>query len=235
MNRILKWGRGFFLANALTIVPIFLLTQFDSVVEDLNPSTTLSYSEEENIESIVIVEKELDDLIVAEKVTESDAYVRYNEIIEKSEQIRIQKDKKYNELMKLRYEKVLKEKAKKLKAKTQSISRGGYKTIYVTATAYTSSCRGCLGITKTGHSVRSTIKYKGHFIIAVDPRIIPLNSLVKVYPKDREPFIAYAIDTGGLIKGHKIDFLISTNNSNVAFDFGIQEDVKVEIVREGEN
>lgn len=235
MNRILKWGKGLILANALTIVPIFFFLQIDNVVEDLEPSTTLSYNEEGNTESIVLLEKELDDYIVAEKVTELNAYVRYNEFTNNSEEIRINRDKRYNELMKLRYEKYLKEKIDKQKTKTQSISRGGYETIYVTATAYISYCYKCQAITKTGYNVKNTIKYKGLSIIAVDPRIIPLNSVVKVYPNDREPFFAYCLDTGGKIKGNKIDYLISTNNTDKAFDFGIQENVKVEIVREGEN
>lgn len=75
--------------------------------------------------------------------------------------------------------------------------------------------------------------YKGLRIIAVDPNVIPLYSIVKVYPKDRQPFYAYAMDTGGAIKGHKIDFLISVNNTDEAYNFGVQKNVKIEILREG--
>jgi 3D (Asp-Asp-Asp) domain-containing protein len=104
------------------------------------------------------------------------------------------------------------------------------KTIYVSASAYVSFCsEGCSGVTATGVNVQNSITYKGKNIIAVDPSVIPLNSLVKVYPKDRPPFFAYAMDTGGGIKGNKIDFLISTNNTSEAIAFGRQSDVKVEI------
>jgi 3D (Asp-Asp-Asp) domain-containing protein len=108
------------------------------------------------------------------------------------------------------------------------------RTVYVTATAYTSFCdTGCIGKTATGVDVSNKTTYEGVKIIAVDPSIIPLHSLVKVYPKDREPFYAYAKDTGGDIQGHRIDFLISVSNTGKAYDFGKQQNVKVEILREG--
>lgn len=105
------------------------------------------------------------------------------------------------------------------------------KSVYVKATAYTSYCdTGCIGVTATGHDVSNTVYYQGVHIIAVDPKVIPLGSKVKVYFKDRDPVIAYAIDTGGDIKGNRIDFLISTNNTDVAFDFGTQDNVRVDIL-----
>lgn len=118
-----------------------------------------------------------------------------------------------------------------------TVSRGQNKvkrTVYVTATAYTSFCKeGCIGKTATGVNVRKNVTYNGLRIIAVDPDVIPLHSIVKVYPKDRPPFYAYAMDTGGAIKGHKIDFLISVNNTDEAYNFGVQKNVKIEILREG--
>lgn len=118
-----------------------------------------------------------------------------------------------------------------------TVSRGQNKvkrTIYVTATAYTSFCiEGCVGKTVTGVDVSESVIYKGLRIIAVDPNVIPLYSIVKVYPKDRQPFYAYAMDTGGGIDGYEIDFLISVNDADKAYSFGIQKDVKIEILREG--
>jgi 3D (Asp-Asp-Asp) domain-containing protein len=116
------------------------------------------------------------------------------------------------------------------------VSRGQenvHRSLYVSATAYTSYCNtGCTGITATGENVQNSITYNGARIIAVDPSVIPLHSLVKVYPKDRPPFYAYAKDTGGAIKGNKIDYLISINDRQAANAFGRQT-VKVEIIREG--
>lgn len=105
------------------------------------------------------------------------------------------------------------------------------KVVYAVVTAYIS--KGSNGITKTGIDVRNSITYKGCRIIAVDPSFIPLHSFVKVYPKDRAAFYAYTEDTGGFIKGNKVDFLISLNNVNEAIKFGLQRDVKIEIIKFG--
>jgi uncharacterized protein YabE (DUF348 family) len=77
------------------------------------------------------------------------------------------------------------------------------KEFYVTATAYTPFCNGCSGITATGINLRTNSDLK---LIAVDPSVIKLGSKVWV-----EGY-GYAIagDTGGAIKGNKIDVLFST-------------------------
>lgn len=120
-----------------------------------------------------------------------------------------------------------------------SVSRGQQlvkRIINVTATAYISFCdTGCTGITATGVNVQNGTNYNGHRIIAVDPKVIPLHSFVKVYPNDREPFYAYAKDTGGHIQGNRIDYLISVNDTKPAFKFGRQKNIKVEIIHEGKN
>ncbi|MGX9132987.1 LysM peptidoglycan-binding domain-containing protein [Rummeliibacillus sp. JY-2-4R] len=78
------------------------------------------------------------------------------------------------------------------------------KTMTVTATAYTANCAGCSGVTATGINVKSNPNAK---VIAVDPRIIPLGSKVWVEGYGT----AIAGDTGGAIKGHKIDLLMANN------------------------
>ncbi|WP_349773562.1 3D domain-containing protein [Rummeliibacillus stabekisii] len=75
------------------------------------------------------------------------------------------------------------------------------KSMYVTATAYTDRCEGCSGITAIGINLRKN-PYKK--VIAVDKRIIPLNSIVYVNGYG----LAIAGDTGGAIKGKKIDVFI---------------------------
>ncbi len=60
-------------------------------------------------------------------------------------------------------------------------------------------------------------------IIAVDPDIIPLYSIVEI--ENLEAFIA--LDTGGLIKGNRIDILF--NSKREAMEFGKQE-LKVRII-----
>lgn len=84
--------------------------------------------------------------------------------------------------------------------------------IEVEATFYTATCEGCIGITKTGDDVRQTIYAEGHRVIAVDPNIIPLRSIVQVSLSDGSEFTAIASDTGGAIKGNRIDVLVKTVN-----------------------
>ena len=73
-----------------------------------------------------------------------------------------------------------------------------FKTIKVRATAYTAYCAGCSGITATGINLK---KNKNLKVIAVDPRVIPLGSKVWVEGYGD----AIAGDTGGAIKGNRID------------------------------
>lgn len=61
------------------------------------------------------------------------------------------------------------------------------------------------------------IRVKNLKICAVDPEVIPLYSIVEI--KDMGAFVA--LDTGGAIKGNRIDILFSSKEE--ALDFGIQE------------
>ena len=84
----------------------------------------------------------------------------------------------------------------------------------VVATYYTALCStGCTGITKTGIDVRNSITYNGKGIVAVDPKVIPLGSTVIIGNRE---YIAG--DTGGDIKGNRIDILVKTKQE--ARNFG---------------
>ncbi|MGN7388803.1 ubiquitin-like domain-containing protein [Sporosarcina sp. SAFN-015] len=137
-------------------------------------------------------------------------------------------------------EKVIKEPQKKIvavgskvvvasaynKKSNVAVSRGssaapsGGKEFYVTATAYTAHCNGCTGKTATGIDLRANPNLK---VIAVDPSVIPLGSKVWV-----EGY-GYAIagDTGGAIKGKKIDLHVPTKSA--AYNFG-RRTVKVKVI-----
>lgn len=80
------------------------------------------------------------------------------------------------------------------------------KTIKMSATAYTATCKGCSGITKTGLNLRKNPSLK---VIAVDPKIIPLGSKVWVEGYG----IAVAGDIGSAIKGNKIDLFMSKKST----------------------
>jgi 3D (Asp-Asp-Asp) domain-containing protein len=96
-------------------------------------------------------------------------------------------------------------------------------------TFYVANCYGCSGITKSGIDVRNTIYYKGMRVIAADPRVIKLNSIVKIQTKT-ESYIAYVADTGGRIKGHILDVLVSSRSE--AFRLG-RQNATVTILKEG--
>ncbi|HTV73467.1 MAG TPA: 3D domain-containing protein [Candidatus Acidoferrales bacterium] len=78
------------------------------------------------------------------------------------------------------------------------------------ATAYTASCDGCSGITAMGYRA-------GHGIVAVDPRVIPLGT--HLFIPGYGPAIAG--DTGGAIKGSRID--LGFNSFSDALQFGRRE------------
>ncbi|HLS66764.1 MAG TPA: ubiquitin-like domain-containing protein [Pseudogracilibacillus sp.] len=72
------------------------------------------------------------------------------------------------------------------------------KQMTVVATAYTASCSGCSGVTATGINLNKNPNMK---VISVDPSVIPLGSRVWVEGYGE----AIAGDTGGAIKGNRID------------------------------
>jgi len=92
--------------------------------------------------------------------------------------------------------------------------------VTVEATAYTAECEGCIGITKTGVDLNANPDAK---VIAVDPSIIPLGS--KVYVEGYG--YATAEDTGGAIKGNRIDVFVPEQND--AIQWG-RKQVKVTII-----
>ncbi|WP_059170720.1 LysM peptidoglycan-binding and 3D domain-containing protein [Bacillus sp. FJAT-27445] len=94
------------------------------------------------------------------------------------------------------------------------------KELVVTATAYTASCEGCIGITATGIDLKNN---PGAKVIAVDPSVIPLGSKVHVEGYGT----AVAGDTGGAIEGNKIDVFIPSKDA--ALKWG-RKSVKVTIL-----
>ena len=90
----------------------------------------------------------------------------------------------------------------------------------VTATAYTAYCEGCSGKTAIGIDLRANPNQK---VIAVDPNVIPLGSKVWVEGYGQ----AVAGDTGGAIKGNKIDVFIPSYDQAMAWG---RKTVKVKIL-----
>src|SRR5699024_9581102 len=96
----------------------------------------------------------------------------------------------------------------------------GGKTLTMTATAYSINCAGCngKGITSTGINLRTTPK-----VIAVDPNVIPLGTKVWVEGYGN----AIAGDTGGAIKGNRID--VHVPSSAEAAKYGMKK-VQVKVL-----
>ncbi|MFL6517415.1 MAG: 3D domain-containing protein, partial [Bacillus sp. (in: firmicutes)] len=113
-----------------------------------------------------------------------------------------------------------KDSAPEVKAATTSTTNTDTKEITMRATAYTASCEGCSGTTATGINLKANPDKK---VIAVDPNVIPLGS--KVYVEGYGEAIAG--DTGGAIKGNRIDIFIPSKQD--AVNFGVKQ-VKVKIL-----
>jgi len=112
------------------------------------------------------------------------------------------------------------------------------------ATAYDLSYQSCgkhkgdkgYGITANGTNLIGKTREQA-MTIAVDPNVIPLGSQVKItFPEPYTHFngIYTANDTGGGIKGKRVDIFMGdfgSNNSNQSvWDFGIRE-VEVQILK----
>ncbi|MGX1191493.1 ubiquitin-like domain-containing protein [Metabacillus sp. SLBN-84] len=108
-------------------------------------------------------------------------------------------------------------------SKPETVSRSNdsvSKEFYVTSTAYTAHCNGCSGTTATGVDLRANPSAK---VIAVDPSVIPLGT--KVYVEGYG--YAVASDTGGAIKGKKIDVFFS--DKGAAYRWG-RKTVKIRVL-----
>lgn len=85
--------------------------------------------------------------------------------------------------------------------------------MHMVATAYSASCAGCSGMTAIGRRA-------GHGIVAVDPSVIPLGTRLFIPGYG----VAIAGDTGGAIRGNRID--LGFDSSREAVEFG-RRDVTV--------
>lgn len=83
-------------------------------------------------------------------------------------------------------------------------------------------------VTADGTDISGTIySSSGYRIIAVDPSVIPMGTVVKVTYSDGTTFLAQASDTGGFIVGNRIDILY--DNVPDALAFG-RQNITVEFI-----
>ena len=129
--------------------------------------------------------------------------------------------KKYKDRIRI-LEKEVSMKKEREKSLASSSSVSIQDVIYMQATAYVANCsEGCSGTTATGYDLSRNPNAK---IIAVDTSIIPLGT--KVYVEGYG--YATASDTGGAIKGYKID--LNMPSVSDAISWGSRH-VKVSILR----
>ncbi|GKU83254.1 3D domain-containing protein [Niallia sp. NCCP-28] len=99
-------------------------------------------------------------------------------------------------------------------------NKSSEETMYVTATAYSHESTKS-DFTALGYNIKKNNNMK---LIAVDPSVIPLGTRVWVEGYGQ----AIAGDTGGAIKGHKIDVLMPNNSKSIAWG---RKTVKVIILK----
>lgn len=80
------------------------------------------------------------------------------------------------------------------------------------ATYYSAFDGAQIGITAGGTNMANgNIHTKdGYRIIAVDPKVIPMGTIMRITTGDGQTFLGKADDTGGVIKGNKIDIAVSS-------------------------
>ncbi|EMI9090521.1 MULTISPECIES: cell wall-binding protein EntD [Bacillus] len=159
-----------------------------------------------------------------EVVTQEEAPVRVNTPVKNNKVVKSTESVKNVETSKP----VAKEKstAKQVAKSTETSAPAGGREITVEATAYTAdpSENGTHGgrvLTAMGHDLTANPNMK---VIAVDPKVIPLGSKVWVEGYGE----AIAGDTGGAIKGNRIDVLVGSDGS--ANSWG-RKSVKVKVIK----
>ena len=212
---------------AMTIFTISILTMLvlvmkvvadlDSTKSSLEESVQLNTQLKQEMGVMAITIENLGFELEKAKQVNTSLTSQKETLIDKLDELRKQNESQDAQIKKLS------EKEKKKVSVSRSNGNEKGKTIVVTATAYTAYCKGCSGVTATGIDLRKNAHLK---VIAVDPNVIPLGS--KVYVEG----YGYAIagDTGGAIKGSKIDLFMP--NYSDAIDFG-RKKVQVKILAGG--
>lgn len=90
------------------------------------------------------------------------------------------------------------------------------------ATFYNANCKGCTRYTKSGRKLQTGVT------LSVDPKVIPLGTWVEITFPDGRKEIRRADDTGGKIKGRRVD-IYYPKSRKALLKMGVQK-VKVRIL-----
>jgi 3D (Asp-Asp-Asp) domain-containing protein len=119
----------------------------------------------------------------------------------------------------------IKELKEKEEQRKKQVSRGGnYREVAVVGNAFEATWYNDYGHTKSGRFVKDNVT------IAVDPRVIPLDSWVKIEFPDGTEMIRRADDTGGAVNGHIID-IYDNASTRTLLQRGRTHGVKVTIIK----
>ena len=133
--------------------------------------------------------------------------------LERLEKIRLEKIEEAKKIAEQKRIEELKKQQESVVSRGDSNSTGNWMTF--NASYYTAYCsEGCTGVTATGYDVSNTIYYNGLRIIATDPNVIKLGTIVEV-KTPYEAFKAISLDTGGAIRSNKIDVLVSSEQNAI--------------------
>lgn len=210
-------------------VPIAFATSSPTEVEDksegsaftndlVSLKTTINLVEEEQMNQQTKLLIDIGDLKAERDSLEQDKQQLEQELEKVKAQLDQQEEaKKQAELKKQQEQQKLAEQKKQQEQQqqTKSVNTVQGKTITAVATAYTAYCNGCSGKTATGINLRANPSAK---VIAVDPRVIPLHSKVEVFYNGKSKGVYTAADTGGSIKGNKIDIFMPSKTD--AYNWG---------------
>jgi len=95
------------------------------------------------------------------------------------------------------------------------------------ATYYGADCAGCSGITAGGANVSGTQFYNGRRVVAADPSVLPIGTVIRVKGSAIGDFEGIVMDTGGAIKGNRLDILVGSEAESSSYG---RSNVQVEVL-----
>lgn len=168
--------------------------------------------------------KKADTVLITTPLEAIETHRKYESVKEDAFATSQELEKARKEIAQLRQQLATKE-AELEKAKAQAIARQASqdqapprqskpvaaKATNFEASHYTARCTGCSGITATGVNVKNTIYTPdGYRVVASDPRYVPLGTILEITYANGKKIKAKAVDTGGAIKGRKLDVLVAS-------------------------
>lgn len=199
-----------------------------AILTILSACTLLIYAFQTSMVSKVSADKNEGQYYSCQENSDSPLDRDFNVILQQKETERVLKEQE--EIRQEQERRVKEERRKQQELSRSAVNRGQLFEL----TAYDLSEQSCgksednpdYGKTASGINLAGE-SWDSARAIAVDPRIIPLGS--QVYIKFVNPDFSYmngyytAVDTGGAIKGNRIDFFMGDHATRQAMKFGRQE------------